>query len=132
MDFRDPPRIFPNMLSDPHDIETLVAAAQIGRAALKPKAFAPYVVGEYKPGNDVQTDDEWIAYTREVTRHIYHACGTYKMGSDPQAVVHPRAQGLRVIDCSIIPQVPSGNTHAITVAIGEKGADLVLNSRRAA
>jgi choline dehydrogenase len=136
-DFRDPPRIFPNMLSDPHDIETLVAAAKIGRAALKTKAFAPYVVGEYKPGKDVQADDEWIAYTREVTSHIYHACGTCKMGIDPQAVVDPElkvigVEGLRVIDCSIIPQVPSGNTHAITLAIGEKGSDLVLNSRQVA
>jgi choline dehydrogenase len=59
------------------------------------------------------------------------------MGIDPQAVVDPDlkvigVEGLRVIDCSIIPLVPSGNTHAITIALGEKGSDLVLKSRRAA
>lgn len=129
-----PPKIFPNMLGDPHDVETLIAGAKIARRALRTRAFAPYFVSEYKPGDDVQTDDEWAAYTREVTSHIYHACGTCKMGVDPMAVVDPELKvigvtNLRVIDSSIIPQVPSANLNAISMAIGERGSDLVLADR---
>jgi choline dehydrogenase len=133
-DPHDTPRIFPNMLGDPHDLETLVAGGKIARRALRTKAFAPYFVGEFKPGDDVQTDDEWADYTRSVTTHIFHACGTCKMGIDAGAVVDPELKvigvnRLRVIDSSIIPQVPSANLNAISMAIGEKGSDLVLRSR---
>lgn len=93
------------------------------------------MTGECKPGKDVQTDDEWIAYMRENASGSYHPCGTCKMGIDPDAVVSPDlkvigVEGLRVIDSSIIPQVPSCNLNAISMAIGEKGADLVLNEHK--
>jgi choline dehydrogenase len=134
-DPRDPPRIFPNMLGDPDDVATLIAGARIARRALRTKAFAPYFVGEFEPGEEVQTDDEWEDYTRRVTTHIYHACGTCKMGIDPQAVVDPELKvigvnRLRVVDSSIIPQIPSGNLNAISMAIGQKGSDLVLKDQR--
>lgn len=123
------------MLSDAYDIQTLMAGARIARAALQSRAFAPYVTGECKPGRDVQTDDEWIAYIRENASDSYHPCGTCKMGIDPLAVVSPDlkvigVEGLRVIDSSIIPQIPSCNLNAISMAIGEKGADLVLGGRQ--
>lgn len=131
----DPPRIYPNMLSDPYDVETLVRGGRVARAALKSKAFAPYFTGELRPGREVETDDEWIDYIRQSASLSYHPCGTCKMGIDPNAVVDPElrvigVQGLRVIDSSIIPQVPSCNLNAISMAIGEKGSDLVLRSHR--
>ena len=131
----DAPVIQMNMLSDPYDIETLIAGTRIARQALATRAFAPYLVGELSPGPQVQTDAEWEAYTREVASHVYHACGTCKMGTDDRAVVDPRLRvhgihGLRVIDSSIIPQIPSGNLNAISMAIGEKGADMILEDRR--
>lgn len=134
-DPKDDPRIQLNLLSDPYDVQTLMAGGRIARAALNTRAFAPYVTGECKPGKDVQTDDEWIAYMRENASGSYHPCGTCKMGIDPDAVVSPDlkvigVEGLRVIDSSIIPQVPSCNLNAISMAIGEKGADLVLNERK--
>ncbi|WP_432349996.1 GMC family oxidoreductase N-terminal domain-containing protein (plasmid) [Shinella yambaruensis] len=134
-DPKDDPRIQLNLLSDPYDVQTLMAGGRIARAALNTRAFAPYVTGECKPGKDVQTDDEWIAYMRENASGSYHPCGTCKMGIDPDAVVSPDLkvigiEGLRVIDSSIIPQVPSCNLNAISMAIGEKGADLVLNERK--
>lgn len=138
-DPHEKPRIQLNLLSDPYDIETLMAGGRIARAALNSKAFAPYVMGEFKPGKDVQTDDEWVAYMRENASGSYHPCGTCKMGIDPMAVVAPDlkvigVQGLRVVDSSIIPQIPSCNLNAISMAIGEKGADLILwdRSQRAA
>lgn len=134
-DPHEQPIIQLNLLSDPYDIETLMAGGRIARAALQTKAFAPYVTGEAKPGKDVQTDDEWIAYMRENASGSYHPCGTCKMGIDPEAVVSPDlkvigVEGLRVVDSSIIPQIPSCNLNAISMAIGEKGADLILQERR--
>lgn len=128
--------IHPNMLSDPYDIETLIAGAKVARAALKTKAFAPYVTSELQPGASISSDEDWVDYTRRVASHIYHACGTCKMGIDAKAVVDPQLKvigvdGLRVIDSSIIPQVPSGNINAISLAIGEKGADLLRAARSA-
>ena len=72
---------------------------------------------------------------RENASGSYHPCGTCKMGIDPAAVVTPDlevvgVEGLRVVDSSIIPQIPSGNLNAISMAIGEKGADLLLHDRR--
>lgn len=131
-----PPVIQMNLLGDPYDMQTLIAGTKIARRALATKAFAPYLVSEYAPGPSVQTDEEWEAYTRKVASHVYHACGTCKMGIDEMAVVDPRlrvrgVEGLRVVDSSIIPQIPSGNLNAISMAIGEKGADMILQDRAA-
>ncbi|AZO73440.1 MAG: choline dehydrogenase [Mesorhizobium sp.] len=135
-DPNEQPKIQLNLLSDRYDIETLMAGGRIARAALQTRAFAPYVTGEMKPGKDVQTDDEWIAYMRENASGSYHPCGTCKMGIDPMAVVTPDlkvigVEGLRVVDSSIIPQIPSCNLNAISMAIGEKGADLILKKQAA-
>lgn len=129
-----PPKIQFNMLSDPYDRETLIAGARIARSALRSKAFAPYVVGEHKPGDHVQTDDEWLAYIRENAGGSFHPCGTCKMGVDKESVVTPQLKvigidRLRVVDSSIIPQIPSGNLNAISLVIGEKGAEMILQER---
>jgi choline dehydrogenase len=134
-DPRDPPKISMNLLSDPYDLDTLVAGAKMARRILNAKAFAPYVVDEYSPGKGVQRDEEWAAFVRENASHISHACGTCKMGVDPQAVVDPRLRvigvnNLRVVDSSIIPQVPSANLNAISMAIGEKGSNMILEDVR--
>lgn len=130
-----PPMIQMNLLGDPYDVETLIAGTKIARKALATRAFAPYLVSEFSPGPQVQSDAEWEAYTRQVASHVYHACGTCKMGIDPMAVVDPRlrvhgVEGLRVVDSSIIPQIPSANLNAISMAIGEKGADMILQDRK--
>jgi choline dehydrogenase len=132
----DAPEIQMNLLSDPQDLATLIAGTRIARRALATKAFAPWLVGELQPGPEVQTYAEWETYTRRVASHVYHACGTCKMGVDPMAVVDPRlrvhgVEGLRVIDSSIIPQIPSANLNAISMAIGDKGAAMILADRKA-
>lgn len=132
----DAPIIQMNLLSDPRDVEMLIAGTRIARKALATKAFAPWLVGELSPGVEVQTDAEWEEYTRSMASHVYHACGTCKMGTDSMAVVDPRLrvhgiESLRVVDSSIIPQIPSGNLNAISMAIGDKGASMILADRRA-
>ncbi len=133
----DPVAIQPNMLADRADVDLLKEGLQFGRRLLRTPAFSKIFVAEHVPGEGVASDDDVEAYVRQTASPCYHACGTARMGIDGAAVVDPRlrvlgVQGLRVIDCSIIPQVPSGNTNAISMLIGEKGAEMILedNSRK--
>lgn len=79
--------------------------------------------------------EEWI---RESVQGDWHACGTCKMGrpDDRRSVVDARgkvigAQGLRVVDASIMPSIPCANTNITTIMIGEKMADHILEDARA-
>ena len=131
----DPPLIQPNMLGDREDFETLMTGVKMARALLKTKAFSPYVLGEYKPGDEVANDAELEDYVRSNTVPCFHASGTVKMGTGADAVVDPclrviGVERLRVVDSSIIPQLPSGNINAITMVIGEKGADMISADRK--
>ena len=96
-------------------------------------ALSKFVVRETRPGDKVQTDEEIRAYIRATTQTTWHVVGSCKMGNDVDAVVDSDLRvhgidGLRVIDSSVFPTVPSSNTNAPTIALGEKGADLVLRS----
>ena len=69
-------------------------------------------------------------YPRETGQTTHHVIGTCKMGQDPMAVVDDTLRvhgiaGLRVVDASIMPTVPSGNTNAAVIMIAEKGADMI-------
>ncbi|MCG8507184.1 MAG: GMC oxidoreductase, partial [Sphingomonadales bacterium] len=92
--------------------------------------IASCVVSEQRPGPDVESDEALAQYVRETASTVYHPVGTCKMGDDPMAVVDARLRvhgiaGLRVADASIMPQIPSGNTNAPTIMIGEKAADMI-------
>jgi choline dehydrogenase len=131
-----PPLIQPNLLSDPYDLETLVAGARFARALLRTRAFAPYFQGEFKPGEEVGEDEALVDFVRANAGPCFHPSGSVKMGVDPAAVVDQRlrvigTRSLRVVDSSVIPQVPSGNINAITMVIAEKGADMILADRAA-
>lgn len=85
-----------------------------------------YVAGEYLPGDKVMTDEDWLAYTREMGETVFHPTSTCSMG----VVVdeHLRVKGissLRVVDASVMPAVPSGNINAAVIAMAEKAADLL-------
>jgi len=131
----DPPRIQPNMLSDRHEVELLKQGVRLGRQVWRSRAFAPWFDEEYMPTGDMDDDAALEDYVRREVGPSYHACGTVKMGIDERAVVDPRlrvigVENLRVVDCSIIPQVPSGNINAISMAIGEKGAAMIQEDNR--
>lgn len=83
------------------------------------------------PGDDRQSDAELDAYIRETAVPDIHSVGTCRMGNDSMAVTDPmlRVHGLerlRVVDASIMPRVPSGNTNVPTMMIAEKAADSIL------
>jgi len=71
-----------------------------------------------------------LDFARGNGQTTYHVIGTCKMGHDPLAVVDDQLRvhgiaGLRVVDASIMPTVPSGNTNAAVIMIAEKGADMI-------
>jgi choline dehydrogenase len=96
-------------------------------------ALQSLVVEETRPGKDIQSDDEILSYIKNTIQTAWHMVGTCKMGTDPMSVVGPdlKVHGidhLRVIDSSICPTIPSSNTNIPSIAIGEKGADLILST----
>jgi choline dehydrogenase len=124
------PAIHPNYLATETDRRTLVDGLKLCRAIAARPAMQHYIDSEYLPGENVQSDDEFLAYARQYGGTIYHPCGTCKMGSDPTAVVDQELrvrgiEGLRVADASIMPTLVSGNTNAACIMIGEKLSDLL-------
>ena len=88
-----------------------------------------------RPGSEAATDAQILDYIRETTQTTWHIVGSCKAGTDFDAVVDPELRvrgvsGLRVIDSSIFPTIPSSNTNAPTIALGERGAEMVLDSWR--
>ena len=131
------PAMQPNYLSTPRDRATIVAGIKLARSLAATRALAPYVAAEYRPGPKASTDDDLLEFARNTAGTIFHPSGTCKMGpaSDPFAVVDAALRvhgldGLRVVDCGIMPTVVSGNTNAPVVMIAEKAADMILADAR--
>ena len=84
------------------------------------------------PGNNAQTDEQLNEYIRSKAETAYHPCGTLKMGIDKMAVVDENLkihglENIRVVDASVIPEIPSANLNAPTLMIAEKASDIILN-----
>ena len=123
----------PNYLSTELDRRCAIEGIRLARRLASTSALKPYVAEEYRPGPKAETDADLLEFARNYGATIFHPSGTCKMGKDPMAVVDPElrvhgTQGLRVVDCSIMPTLVSGNTHAPVVMIAEKAADLILGS----
>jgi choline dehydrogenase len=132
-DPRKPPAINFNFLSSPPDAELTVRAVRIAREIMTAPAMTPLQMSEIAPGADRTTDDEILDWVRNAAETTYHPVGTCKMGSDPMAVVDSQLRvhgitGLRIADASIMPTLTSGNTNAPSIMIGEKAADMLLNT----
>jgi len=112
-----------------------VDSIRFTRRIMAAKALDKYAPVEWKPGPHLQSDADLEQAAGDLGTTIFHPVGTCKMGSDGMAVVddHLRVhgiQGLRVIDASIMPRITSGNTNAPTVAIADKGAEMILEDER--
>jgi len=126
----EPPDISPNYLATELDQRTVVAAVKTARAIAASAALRPLVRREVKPGPEVNTDAEILTFCRQHGATIFHPVGTCRMGVDADAVVDPQlrvngVQGLRVVDCSVMPTLVSGNTHAAAVMLAEKAVDMI-------
>lgn len=132
-DPQDAPQINANYLSAEYDRKVLVEAVKKIRTIFAAKAFSPIYGQEIRPGNDVQSDQQILAYIRQHATTGYHPVGTCKMGSDPLAVVDHECRvhqikGLRVVDASVMPTIVTGNTNAPTMMIAEKIAAQITTS----
>lgn len=131
-----PPAIVPNYLTDPIDQATLVDGLRVARQVGEASALNKYRDFEMYPGADCLLDDDLLAYANKTGSTTYHVMGTCKMGTanDRMAVVDDRLSvhglaGLRVVDASIMPTMPSGNINAPVIMIAEKAAEFILSDR---
>ena len=122
----EPPAIRYNYLATENDRRVMVDGLKFVRRIVNSPPLRNYVTAEELPGTKVQTDEELLAFVREYGETVFHPTSTCSMGK----VVDERLRvigisGLRVIDASVMPAVPSGNINAAVIAVAEKGADLV-------
>lgn len=131
-----PPAIRPNYLAEDADLAELVEGARILRRIAANPPLAGIIKREVLPGWAVESDADIAADIRARSGSVFHPCGTCAMGPDANgAVVDPRlkvhgVEGLRVVDASIFPLIPSGNINAPSIMVGERGADFILDDLR--
>ncbi len=128
----DRPIINFNYLSLSGDVRCAVAGVRWNLRILYAKPFDDIRGEEIAPGVNVRSDQDIESFMRRTASSTWHPAGTCKMGNGEMAVVDPRLrvrgiEGLRVVDASIMPAIVSGNTHAPTIMIAEKAADLIRN-----
>jgi len=108
----------------------MIEAARLSREILDQAAFAPHRGAPVFPERRIGTDAEYADFIRRKAETIYHPVGTCRMGSDDRAVVDSELRvrnvgGLRVVDASVMPSLPSGNTNAPTIMIAERASALI-------
>jgi choline dehydrogenase len=128
------PRIVPNYLSDPYDLETMARAVKLGREIMSQPVLKPYIKSEILPDRPLATPEDHRQYVKDQAQGALHPTGTCRLGKDPLAVVDSQLRvhglaGLRIADASVMPCVPSGNTNAPAIMVGERAADFVRRGR---
>lgn len=130
----DDPRVLPgvtlNLMSDPADLATMRAGVRAARKIYRTEPQATLTGAERLPGANVERDDELDAFIRETANVAMHPVGTCAMAMGSQSVVDPQlnvvgVEGLRVVDASVMPTVPGGNTNAPVIMLAEKASDIV-------
>ena len=128
------PEILPNWLSTEHDRRSAVALIRKMRAWAAAPPLDAMVGAELVPGAQVDSDEDVLAAFRRLASCGLHAIGSCRMGSDDAAVVDPRLRvrgvdGVRVVDCSVMPGHVTGNTNAPAMAMGWLAGELILADR---
>jgi choline dehydrogenase len=129
-DPQDKPVIQANYLSDPRDRFVMLEAAKLARRLGRTPQFRDLVEEELSPTPDVEDEAGLLDHIRRTGTTVYHPCGTCRMGSDDTAVVDPKLRvrgldGLRVVDASVIPLVPSSNIQPSVMMIAERAAEFI-------
>ena len=127
------PLIDPNYWEDSYDRTCALRGLRLAREILRQPALKPYVLAERLPGDSLTTDEELRDYAYRSCKTDHHPAGTCAMGRGPEAVVTPDLKlrgidGLRVVDASVMPFVPSSNTNAPTIMVAEKASDIILGN----
>ncbi|MCS2609220.1 GMC family oxidoreductase [Halomonas dongshanensis] len=133
----DAPAVQPNYLQHEEDQEKIILCAKLARKMMSSDALAPYNPTETFPGSKCQTDQQILDFCRRYGVSSYHLCGTAKMGpsNDSMAVVDSRLRvkgitSLRIVDASVMPDIPSANICAATMMIAEKASDMILEDSK--
>ena len=126
----DAPAIRANYLSTDADLRTMTAGVRLARRLAHAKSFDQFRGEELHPGAAMTSDAEIAEFLRNELETLYHPVGTCKMGVDGLAVVDAQLrvreiEGLRVVDASIMPRVPAGNTNAPVIMIAEKASEMI-------
>jgi choline dehydrogenase-like flavoprotein len=125
------PRIVTNTLSEPEDVESMIAGMRLAREIAAQKPLRELVIKELKPGPAAVERDELEADLRRRLMLIYHPVGTARMSDTHEGAVVDSSlkvhglEGLRVIDASVMPTIVGGNTNAPTMMIAERASDLI-------
>jgi len=132
----DPPRIQFNLFQEQSDVDRMVRGIRAARSIYSKAPLNGFHAEELSPGDQLKTDVELGKFVRSVGAITQHPVGTCRMGAerDAGAVVDAElrvrgVQALRVIDASVMPNIPAGNTNAPTIMIAEKGADAIRGRR---
>jgi choline dehydrogenase len=133
-----PPQVDAQFFGHPDDLRLTIAGLRYAREVLATSPLKDLVDRELFPGADTVSDEDLAAHCRRTVKTNYHPVGTCRMGrdGDPDAVVTADlkvrgVEGLRVIDASIMPTIPSGNTNAPVLAIADKAVEIIMRGERA-
>ena len=129
-DPRARPVIDPGYLQDDADLDVLVAGVRLAREIVACTPLAALTAAEHAPGSQADDDEQLREWIRGNVGTMFHPTGTCAMGGSAEAVCDPELRvrgvdGLRVVDASVLPAVPRGNTNAPTIAVAERAADLI-------
>lgn len=126
--------IHANYLSDPlgHDLQRMIEGARLSREILSQAPFAGFRGKPVFPEKALASDAEYTDFIRRKAETIYHPAGTCRMGKEANAPLNSElcvrgVQNLRVVDASVMPSLPSGNTNAPVIMIAERASALILN-----
>jgi len=130
---RAPPRIRANYLTDPDDMRIMLAGFRIARQIVTTEPFSSLVTEQIRPASEITSDEQIADYVRNFGSTVYHPCGTCRMGEDDGAVVDSQLRvrgidGLRVVDASVMPAMPSPNIHPATIMVAEKSSDIIAGT----
>jgi choline dehydrogenase len=128
------PVIEPNYFDHPDDLRITLASLKVVREMFNAEPLKDMVKKVVFPSDELKTDEELIGHCKRFVKTVYHPAGTARMGTDkdPMAVVDPELrviglEGLRIFDASMMPNIMSGNTNTIVLAVADKGVAMMMN-----
>ncbi|MGE8163753.1 GMC family oxidoreductase [Paraburkholderia sp. NPDC080076] len=125
------PKVVFDALADADDRCELIDSIRFVRRMVATAPLSDFALEETRPGAQFQTDEQILGCVQRLGGPVFHAVGTCRMGSDLESVVDPQTRvrgvhNLHVVDLSIAPILPAGNTYGPVVAIAWRAADLII------
>ena len=131
----DTPIIKANYLSEKEDQDLTIKGLRLVRKIASQSSIVSHIIREVRPGLEIKDDYGLLDYARRNGQTSWHSISTCRMGKSKMDVVNYKLQvygteNLRVVDSSIMPNMPTSNTNVPSIMIGEKGADIILENAK--